>query len=96
MTTLYEERTYEVVAAFYDRIYEDGHEGFLYYRFINAYTEEDFIEAAAYYRAHSEIDTGIELNYGDKLITLSTCSHHTTDGRFVVIARLVEDTPETP
>ena len=94
ITTLYEERTYEVVAAFYDRIYQPGESGFIYYQFINAHTEADFIEAAAYYRANNLLDTGIELEYGDKLITLATCSHHMQDGRFVVIARLVTDDTE--
>ena len=96
VTTLYEERTYEIVAAFYDRIRGDEEEGFRFNRFVNAYTEEDFTEAVAYYRAHSEIDSGIELEYGDKLITLATCSYHTNDGRFVLIARLVTDDAETP
>ena len=32
-------------------------------------------------------DTGITAKYGDDLITLSTCSYHSTNGRFVVVAR---------
>ena len=32
-------------------------------------------------------DTGITAEYGDELITLSTCSYHTTDGRFVGVAK---------
>ena len=32
-------------------------------------------------------DTGVEARYGDKLLTLSTCSYHTGDGRLVVVAR---------
>lgn len=91
ITTLYEERTYEVVAAFYDRIYHYTEECFKFYRFVDAHTEAEFIEAAAYYRANNLLDTGIELKYGDQLITLATCSHHTKDGRFVVIVRLVTE-----
>ena len=32
-------------------------------------------------------DTGITAEYGDRLVTLSTCSYHTSDGRFVVVGR---------
>ena len=34
-------------------------------------------------------DIGITAEYGDELLVLSTCSHHTTDGRFVVVAKRV-------
>ena len=95
LTTLYEERTYEVVAAFYDRLYHYTEECFKFYRFVDAHTEAEFIEAAAYYRAKNLIDTGIELEYGDQLITLATCSKHEKDGRFVVIARLVTEESES-
>ena len=32
-------------------------------------------------------DTGKDAEYGDQLMTLSTCSYHTEDGRFAVVAR---------
>ena len=38
-------------------------------------------------KAASLYDTGVEAVYGDKLLTLSTCSYHTENGRFVVVAR---------
>lgn len=38
----------------------------------------------------SIIDTGVEVSYGDKLITLSTCAYHVTDGRFAVVAKKVQ------
>ena len=34
-----------------------------------------------------------QAEYGDKLITLVTCAYHVEDGRFVVVARLIEDEP---
>ena len=39
------------------------------------------VKAAALY------DTGVTAEYGDQLLTLSTCNYHTGDGRFVVVAR---------
>ena len=35
-------------------------------------------------------DTGVTAQYGDELLTLSTCSYHVTNGRFVVVARRIE------
>lgn len=91
-STLYEEREYEIVAAFFDRIYDDSEDCFKFYEFIHALDEEDFNEAYAYFKEHAEYDTGVEAEYGDNLITLVTCSYHTEDGRFVVVARqIVED-----
>ena len=42
------------------------------------------IKACAYY------DTGIEVNEGDKLITLTTCAYNDETQRFVVVAKLVQ------
>ena len=94
-TTLYEERTYEVVAAFYDRVYYKYEDVFKFYQFIDAENEEDFNEAINYYQKNSCIDTGIVPEYGDRLLTLVTCTTTTNydDGRFVVIAREVPAEP---
>jgi len=32
-------------------------------------------------------DTGVTAEYGDRFLTLSTCSYHVDRGRFVVVAR---------
>ena len=34
-------------------------------------------------------DTGIDAEYGDQLITLSTCEYTYNNGRFVVVAKKV-------
>ena len=96
-TTLYEERTYEVVAAFYDRVYYKYEDVFKFYQFIDAENEEDFNEAINYYKENACFDTGVVPAYGDRLLTLVTCTTSTNydDGRFVVIAREVpEEIPE--
>ena len=36
-------------------------------------------------------DTGVTAEYGDQLLTLSTCDYQETDGRFVVVAKKVEE-----
>ncbi|MBR6548932.1 MAG: competence/damage-inducible protein A [Clostridia bacterium] len=42
-------------------------------------------------RERSFIDTGVDLKYGDKLVTLSTCTYEFDDARLVVVARRVRD-----
>ena len=32
-----------------------------------------------------------DVSYGDELLTLSTCSYHTDEGRFVVVAKRIDD-----
>ena len=92
-STLYEEREYEVLAAFYDRIYYKAETCFKYYEFLDPETEEEFNEGINYFKSHSLYDTGVDAEYGDQLLTLVTCAYHVEDGRFVVVARMVEDEP---
>jgi len=85
--TLYEEHEYEVLAAFYDRVYYKTETCFKFYQFIDAADAADFDTAIRNFREKALYDTGVTAAYGDKLITLVTCAYHTDNGRFVVVAR---------
>lgn len=85
--TIYEEQEFEVLAAFYDRVYRKSEKVFKFYQFIDAKDEADYDNAIAQFRDKSLYDTGVEAHYGDQLITLVTCAYHTENGRFVVVAR---------
>lgn len=85
--TLYEEGEYEVLAAFYDRVYYTYEDCFKFYQFIDAADKADFDNAISYFRDKALYDTGVTAAYGDKLISLVTCAYHVEDGRFVVVAR---------
>jgi len=87
LSSLYDETAYEVVAAFYDRVYYKHETCFKFYQFIDAEDEEDFNYAIEQFKAKSCYDTGVTPQYGDQLITLVTCSYHEDNGRFVVVAR---------
>jgi len=41
-------------------------------------------------KSASLYDTGIDAEYGDELIVLSTCNYHTDNGRFVVVAKRIK------
>ncbi len=85
--TLYETKEYEIVAVFESEVYKKSDTVFKHYNFLNADTQADFEEYAANIEALSLYDTGIHLEYGDEILTLMTCSYHTENGRFVVVAR---------
>ncbi|MDO4356019.1 MAG: sortase [Clostridia bacterium] len=88
--TLVDKRQYQVVAAFYSKLYDEekGEEGFRYY--VNV---QD-LNSMAYFingiRTERRYDTGVEFGANDEYIVLSTCSYHVTDGRFVVVAKRVK------
>ena len=90
-STLSEEREYEIVAAFYDKVYYEHETCFKFYQFINAENEAHFEEAYDYYKKKALYDTGVTAEYGDHLLTLVTCAYHIENGRFVVVAREKQD-----
>lgn len=85
--TIYGDGEYEVVAMFYAQILDEDSDEFKYYEFVNAGNEEEFMDFVNHVKAMSVTDTGVEVQYGDKLVTLSTCAYHVKDGRFAVVAK---------
>ena len=78
---------YEIFAVFRSQVYDDGDDVFKYYEFKNLDDQGTFDYYVSNVKALSLYDTGITPTYGDKLIALSTCNYHTSDGRFVVVGR---------
>lgn len=85
LDTLYEEREYQVVCAFYDRVYYAQEDVFKFYQFIDAADEAEFDATVAKIKAKSLYDTGVTPRYGDQLAMLITCSSHTDNGRFILL-----------
>lgn len=79
---------YEVLAAFYAQAYKANDENvFRYYDYTDLTEETAFAEYLSYISDAALYDTGVTAEYGDQLLTLTTCSYHTSDGRFVVVAK---------
>lgn len=89
--TLEDYGEYEIVTVFKTVAYSP--EGFKYYHFVNAEYEEDFDEFIAGCQALALYDTGVTAEYGDKLITLSTCEYSRNNGRMVVVAKKIVPSP---
>ncbi|MBR5718206.1 MAG: class B sortase [Clostridia bacterium] len=78
---------YEIVCVFKTAAYAE--DGFKYYHFVDAENEEAFQAFMRSCQALALYDTGVSAEYGDKLITLSTCEYSRTNGRMVVVAKRV-------
>lgn len=84
------QRNYEVIAVFRSQVYKKTDNVFKFYKFFQADTEEEFYDFYDNIKALSLYDTGVTAEFGDHFITLSTCTYHVEQGRFVVVAKEVE------
>lgn len=90
-TTNKEDVEYEIIAVFYSRVYYKSEKDvFRYYYFVNAENEQEFNEYIENSKKASIYDTGKTAEYGDQLMTLSTCEYSQEDGRFAVVARKIK------
>ena len=78
---------YEIVAIFKTVAYSE--QGFKYYHFVDAESAADFDAYITECKALALYDTGITAEYGDRLITLSTCEYSRQNGRMVVVAKKI-------
>lgn len=85
--SIYEKHEYEVVAAIKTEVLGDDDEGFKYYEYYESGNDEKLTEYSEFIEANRLYDTGVSVQSGDRLLTLSTCAYHTDDGRFIVVAR---------
>ncbi len=88
--TIYEKGTYEIMYVFRSKVYSEAEVVFKYYQFIDCYSEQEFDSYMQEMAAMSLYDTGVTAEYGDRLLTLSTCDSTVDDGRFVVVAKRID------
>ena len=79
--------TYEVIAVFRSQVYKKTDQVFKFYQFFQADSQEEFDDFYNNIKELSLYDTGVTAEFGDRFLTLSTCSYHVDRGRFVVVAR---------
>lgn len=68
---------------------------FIYWDMEELDTEADFNYYMDCVREKQLVDTGIDVEYGDKLLTLSTCYADEDNSRFLIIARRLRDDETT-
>lgn len=90
-TTNTEDAEYEIISVFLSRVYYKSEtDVFRYYYFINAENEQEFNEYVQNSKEASLYDIEATAEYGDQLLTLSTCEFSQEDGRLAVVARKIK------
>ena len=64
---------------------------FVYWNMEELDSKEDFDAYVARCKRDAMVDTGIDVQYGDKLLTLSTCYADEDNSRFIVVARRLRE-----
>ncbi len=89
--TLHKHGTYKIAVVGLSKISEESDGTFKYYDFINADSKKAFKKYVENIKKLEAYDTGISLEYGDKLVTLSTCNSVEKDGRLFIVAKEVKN-----
>ena len=89
-TTNTEDAEYEIISVFLSRVYYKSEtDVFRYYYFINAENEQEFNDYVENSKKASLYDIDATAQYGDQLLTLSTCEFSQEDGRLAVVAKKI-------
>lgn len=94
--TLYEEGTYKIFAAMYINVDEQNGYPYPYHQKRQFKTEYEFMDFMGNIMDRSVFYTGVDVEYGDQIITLSTCfwlpfARDQLDARFAIFARKLRD-----
>lgn len=80
-------KEYEIYTVFKTTVYNDN--SFKYYSYTDFENEEEFNTFIKKVEELKMYETGVKTEYGDKLITLSTCEYSNKNGRFVIVAKQI-------
>ena len=86
--TNYQRGKYHIFAVFRTKVGSDDE--FRYNENIHFTDELVFREYIEQVKENSLYDTDVEVNFGDKLLTLSTCSYNRSNERVVVMAKKIQ------
>jgi len=64
---------------------------FRYYYYTDLSDRDDFEYYVNNVRERALYDTGVDAEWGDDLLTLSTCNYHVKNGRLVVVAKRIKE-----
>jgi sortase B len=88
--TIYEYRTYQIMAVCLSEVQYQDEATYRYYDFISAGTDQELANFIANVNELAVYGSADGLTKTDKILTLSTCNSYTEDGRLFIIAKQVE------
>lgn len=92
--TLYEKEKYVIIAVCLAKVEYQDEDVFRYYNFLNAEDKAAFEEYKKNIQELKVFKGKLDLEYGDKLLTLSTCNNYIEDGRLFLVAKKINETKE--
>lgn len=87
--TLYERGTYEIISVVKTRDYGEGENQYRFYDHTELDSEEEFQEYVDNAKKNACFPIETTAEFGDRLITLSTCDKWAEDGRLLIIAKKI-------
>ena len=91
LDTLFERKTYKIALIGLSAVTDENEDTFRYYDFLNFKSKKAFLNYVAGLKKLQVYDTGVDIKYGDKLVTLSTCNSRRRDGRLFLVAKEITD-----
>ena len=91
--TLYKDNKYKIISVFITNTKEEHGEVFDYTNYVYFKNSDEFYNYILEVMDRSRYNTGVDVQYGDELLTLSTCDASTgiDDMRLVIVARKVRE-----
>ncbi len=88
--TLYKTYYFKIYAAFITNTREEDDNGYIFNYTVTSFAStqnfDDYISALDERKLYT---TGVDINSGDKLLTLSTCTYEFNDARLVIVGRML-------
>ena len=82
--------SYKIISVFKSRVYyQDENNVFRYYNYVDIKNQIDYTKFVEKCKKISLYETDTTAQYGEQLMTLSTCDYSQKNGRFVVVAKKV-------
>ncbi len=91
LTTITEQRRYEVFAAVETRVLYQEESGYRPFFKAGTLTDAEHLELITWLKENALYDIDVTPAYGEQILLLVTCSYHTENGRFLVAARRIAD-----
>lgn len=89
--SVYREGKYKIISIFITNTMAEHGPVFDYHNFINATSDDNMAQFLNQMKLRTIINTGVDVDVNDTLLTLSTCTYEFKEARFVVVARRVRE-----
>lgn len=91
LITAEENVIYKIIVVFKGQAYTQDEEEFQYYNYIDFNTDEEYYSYIENCKKNSLYEIDEEIDYREKLLTLSTCEYSKKNGRFAILAIKVSE-----